>query len=285
MFWDTKQVGWKVIAFFLLADYILVTLAVLVFTTNWLDPLDSATKGLINATLVVNLVMIGLVGAGLFLKPGPLSPSNAGLKLSNLRTGFLLILGFWVLIQLLQATFSLITTGNLALSANWSTLGVTVIVGQVLAQFFGNALYEEVAYRGFLLPQLQLKFSRLKWFTHKPAGPLVVALLASQVLFALRHVAVRLYEGTNGLELVISLGFVTLLGLGFALVYLRTGNIFIVIGVHSLYNYPASLFGGSDPARVILVILTGLLLVAWPALIHHKKAGGRASLTLKPGKI
>jgi membrane protease YdiL (CAAX protease family) len=279
MFANLKQVSWKFLGFVVLADYILVSLAILVFTTSWLDPVERFTKGLVNATLMVNLVIIGLIGFALFVKPGPLRVGDAGLNFSNLKVGLLFTLGLWIIVQLIEAIFSLITTGQLSLTANWATFGATVIIGQVIGQLFGNALYEEVIYRGLVFPQLQLKFSCFKWFSSKPGWSLVAALIASQVLFALRHIAVRLYEGTFGLELLLSLGIVTLLGLFFALVYLRTKNLFVVIGIHSLYNAPAALFAGSDPSRLLIVLLTCLLLLVWPHLWQGQRTKSSKPIT------
>jgi membrane protease YdiL (CAAX protease family) len=269
------------------ADYILVSLAVLVFTTSWLSPIERFTKGLLNATLMVNLVIIGLISIGLFLKPGPLRFCDVGLNFSDLRNGFLFTFTLWVIIQAIEAALSLLTTGRLTLAADWAKYGAAIIIGEVLGQLFGNALYEEVVYRGVLLPQLQLKFLHLKWLSSKPAWSVVAALVVSLILFALRHIAVRLYEGVSGLDLLISLSFVALLGLLFALIYLRTKNLFLAIGIHALYNYPAPIFGDSNSARLILVLLTCLLMLLWPRFKHWSQTiqGKQLQHSFRPGGI
>ena len=57
------------------------------------------------------------------------------------------------------------------------------------------------------------------------------------------------------------------LGLLFALVYVRTGNLFVTIGLHALVNDPVLLVdaGGVVLVPILLVVLT--ILVAWPSLM------------------
>src|SRR5690349_14081936 len=104
MFGNVKQLNWKFFVILLIADYILVSLAVLCFTSSWLSPIERFTKGLLNATLMVNLVVIGLVSIGLFLKPGPLRFCDVGLNFSDLRNGLLFTLTLWVIVQAIEAT-------------------------------------------------------------------------------------------------------------------------------------------------------------------------------------
>lgn len=130
------------------------------------------------------------------------------------------------------------------------------------AQLFGNALYEEVAFRGFLLPQFFRRFRRLG-----PAAAFVLAPLLSQLLFALAHVPNRLWvTGLVPANLPGSLIPLFVLGLYFALVYLLTDNLFAVVGLHSLINVPMLTLvadeGGDLYSLNALVTLSTSLLIA-----------------------
>ena len=93
------------------------------------------------------------------------------------------------------------------------------------------------------------------------------ALFGSQVYFALAHVpaALRAYsEPWTGTTLYLIQ--VLLVGILFAAVYLRTGNLFVVMGLHALINFPGELFVARiDPSFVALVVCCGIL-IAWPYL-------------------
>ena len=89
---------------------------------------------------------------------------------------------------------------------------------------------------------------------------LVLALLVSQGLFALSHVPNRIYLGMKPDE--IALDLLMLLGWGtlYALIYLRTNNLFIVVGIHALGNTPTTLFAtvpalSGDGASVLIYTL------------------------------
>ena len=130
-----------------------------------------------------------------------------------------------------------------------------------------NALIEEAGWRGFLLPQLYLRLST-RMDTRRR---LILAMFGAQVLFALMHIPNRLLDQRLALdELLLSLAFVFVLGVFFAGIYLRTGNLFLAIGVHALFNTPTVLFTPVLPSQVILGALTILVLVAWPRLTIHR---------------
>ena len=70
--------------------------------------------------------------------------------------------------------------------------GATVVTGALIAQLLGNALYEEITFRGFLLPQLYLKLER---WQDRPALRIACAVLLSVAMFALIHIPIRLWTG------------------------------------------------------------------------------------------
>lgn len=76
------------------------------------------------------------------------------------------------------------------INPSWAEVGVGAILGLLVAQLFGNALYEGVLFRAVLLNQLVLKLRDRRW-----GFPL--ALVGSRTIFALLHVPNRLLQGNS----------------------------------------------------------------------------------------
>jgi membrane protease YdiL (CAAX protease family) len=133
------------------------------------------------------------------------------------------------------------------------------MVGLLIAQLFGNALYEEILFRAVLLDQLALKLQ-----DRRVGFPL--ALVGSQTGFALLHVPNRLLQGYTLPGMVEGLGLLFLMGLLFALVYHRTGNLLIAVGVHAVNNAPTMLVATPLSGQSLVTVLLVGLVAAWPVL-------------------
>lgn len=210
-------------------------------------------------TLTANLLGLALLVVGLLFTVGKLKPRDVGLRATDLRSGLLFTAVFFVLLQLVLLVVAQVTRAEAV--GTWTRLGLGTAAYLLLAQLIGNALYEEIAFRGFLLPQLFLHFRKLG----KVAG-WAAALLLSQAVFALMHVPNRLWvTGLAPAELPGALLPLFLVGIYFAALYLLTGNLFAVVGVHALNNMPvlALVDGGGNPADgtyAAVVLSLGLLL-------------------------
>lgn len=77
-------------------------------------------------------------------------------------------------------------------------------------------------------------------------------------------------SGLSGLDLALGLLAPGLLGVVFALVYLRTGNLFIAVGLHALVNAPTLLFAGSSIPAMVMLAMVALVLLIWPRLAAVK---------------
>lgn len=265
MFQDLKPVRWSVIVVYWIADAALVTLAVALFSAKTLRPIAAATNGLINETLIANLaiVLIEIVVVVLWL--GKLKLADIGLIWSKLFQGLIFTFALWVLIAITESIISLQQIGTVRLFPNWNQAG-PALIGAFLAQALGNALREEVGYRGFLLPQLHLKFS-----AHWPGQTrlcLLAALVISQSAFSLMHIPVRL--STAGQITVTELLRLFALGVVFAIIYLRTQNLFLAIGVHTLANAPTAVVVPRADMFVLLLIFTLVLVLVWPLLTRQR---------------
>ena len=251
-----------------LAAYVGLSLLInlVVFRSTWLDPVARATHGWIQPTLVVNAGLIVLLIVGVLGLGGRLSPRRLLGPLRQAVPAILWTCALWGSTQLVGVAVLSIQSG-VTLHPSWSTYGASWVLGGLLAQLAGNALFEEIAYRGFLLPQTHRRLCGIR----RPAVRIFVAVLISQAVFALIHIPNRIYTGLPLASYPMDL--FRLLGLGalFAVIYLRTGNLFLAVGIHALLNRPTSLvdFPSSSTA---LLMLSALLLIAWPWVSRDRGA-------------
>ncbi len=263
-----------------LATYVGLSLLInlVVFRSPWLDPVARSTHGCIQPTLVVNLGLIVLLIGGVLGLGGRLSPRRLFGSLRQVFPAILWTCALWGITQLIGVVV-LSIQGGLTLDSSWDLYGVSWVLGGLLAQLAGNALLEEIAYRGFLLPQTHRRLSAIR----RPALRIFAAVLISQAVFALIHIPNRMYTGLPLASYPMDL--VRLLGLGalFAVIYLRTGNLLLAVGIHALLNRPTSLIDFPSSSTALL-ILTALLLVAWPWVSrrHGRKSTSESFITVPP---
>jgi membrane protease YdiL (CAAX protease family) len=157
--------------------------------------------------------------------------------------------------------------------------GAAILLGTLIGQVVGNALYEEVTYRAFFFPQLYLK---LRGTTSRSWTALITALLISQILFALHHLPNQLFiQGMTLGGVALSLPFLAGYGILMALIYVRTHNIFICVGLHALTDAPTSLFVNALPqmrlgllsnvsASGLFWLSAILFLLLWPLFTRRR---------------
>ena len=254
-----------------LAAYVGLSLLInlVVFRSTWLDPVARATHGWIQPTLVVNAGLIVLLIAGVLGLGGRLSPRRLIGPLKQAVPALLWTCGLWGITQFVGVVVLAIQSG-LMFDPSWNTYGVSWVLGGLLAQLAGNALFEEIAYRGFLLPQAYRRLRAIR----RPALRIFAAVLISQAVFALIHIPNRIYTALPLASYPMDL--LRLLGLGalFAVIYLRTGSLLLAVGIHALLNRPTSLVDFPSSSTVLLV-LTGVLLIVWPWVSRSR--GGRST--------
>lgn len=266
----------RALALFIAAHFALTLIVNLIlFARNVFQPLAAATGGLVTGTLIANLLLIGLLVGGIILRVGQLRPYDVGLIPRNLPVGIAGGVCLWLIAQAIHLMAGVLANGHITLHPAWAHPGT--LLGLLVAQVFGNALFEEIAYRGFLFPQFYLMFERLvayRW------GRFFAALIASQAVFALSHIPNRLYFGIAPGE--IALDLVMLLGWGalYTFIYMRTDNLFLAVAVHALGNAPTTLFA-TAPAldgagasfllyAIVIIALFGLPLAraSWSLRTH-----------------
>lgn len=152
-----------------------------------------------------------------------------------------------------------------------------VVFGGFLGQIFGNALLEEVLFRGFLLVQIYLLLNKVKKVKNNTSR-IVYAMLISQSIFAAIHIPNRIYSGLVGMDFVYDFIVLVILGVIFSLLYVLTKNLFFVIGVHSLMNVQIMFWNSSFTytATLICVLLLTCLLICF----KRKKFRAQKSMDL-----
>jgi membrane protease YdiL (CAAX protease family) len=138
-------------------------------------------------------------------------------------------------------------------------------MGRQFLSALGTATLEEIALRGFLLVQLYLLFNRDNQDEEKGVGWATAITVVIACLVALPRTLPY-----PSLELAaIDLGVVLAGTLFLCWLYLRTRNLFFVIGVHALLLAPSPIVagppgGGAWFQPLVVAILATLLALLWP---------------------
>lgn len=233
-----------------------------------LAPIYKATNGLCNATLVHGVIGVALsVGVVLF-GLGRLRLRDVGIRRDAIFGAVLCTVILWLIIQGITVVAGFIADGAITTHKMWRAEGIPTVLGKFLGQLFGNALYEEIMFRGLLIVQLYFLMERA--LSSRPRWRMAAAIGLSQVVFAVTHIPNRVAQGSYDSVFAVfaDQSMLIFMGLLFAWLYLRTRNLLIAVGIHSLVNYPPMLFAspldqeGWTQGLVVAITVTALLL--WP---------------------
>lgn len=222
---------WQIVCVVVLSATITTAAHVLVFRSATVASIQQQTYGIINSTLIANWILILLVIVITLRISFQFRFSQMGLTFAGLKRAAL-VLTAWVLIaQVFSASVALARSGRLELITDLES--IAAFLGTAIGQIFGNAFYEEVVFRGVLFRQLQLFWQAKQYSSAKST---ICAGLMSSALFSLQHLPNRLffqaYSGALWLELLLLM----VAGLFFVAMYIRTGNLWVVIGIHAMAN-------------------------------------------------
>ncbi len=261
----------------------LVLMALFLLSERFAGPIfmriEEKAQGLITLGFLNYVVLFVVIIGGLFLGIARLQPRELGLHLANLPAALIVTALLWTSLQLLALVLNLLAFGEVRLAPNWlQPGGVSAGVGQLLfGQLLGNAPFEEIAWRGFLLPQCYFKLQALQG---QPQARVALAIVLSQGLFALSHIPVLLSTGVSSFSLLIELLVIMLVGIIPAGGYLRTGNLWPAMGLHALNDAPAVLFAATWLSNSLLGTLAAflcavLLLICGTAFTREDQAEPR----------
>lgn len=233
-----------------------------VLPSGALQAIKQHSAGWLTPSLVANGLMLALVVGVVLCAWGRLSSHALGLRRSELLPAALVLLGGWLLLNVAAALWQLATQGEVSWAAGWRERGYASMLGGLLAQLVGNALYEEILYRAVLLRQLYWRSALSR------RGALVMAVAVSQALFALMHIVTFLVQGDQAWLALGRALSVFCAGCAFAWLYLTTGKLLVVVSVHALVNAPTLLVTdpfGYDNLLLLVVMCTLVRFAVAPA--------------------
>jgi CAAX protease family protein len=255
------ETGWGPLAFVCLMECVSVTVIL------WMPVLA-----------ILALLWIACIGVGVFAL-GRQNVHDLGLSGRNVFLGAAYAAVWWAVV--VGALSGVAYARRLPLQ--WPVFNGNI--GPLVLQLLLFAPPEEIAFRGFLLPQLYLKFR--KTCRHSGAA-LTMAILISQLAFTLMHIPHRMVEHIPPGEIATNLALTGASGILFALVYLRTQNLIAALTVHAVFNvsglYPSAL---SWRMRQLIFVVAALIVADLYARLRRDKvkvamaSGAKAGLSAR----
>ena len=244
-----------------------------VFPGDWVTPLSRATAGLVQPTLVVNAFGLAITLV-IVVRIGRLRLRDLGLRADHLVPGVFGALAYWLALQLVIGAVGLALTGTLAASSVWEDHTPTLTVGALAAQLLGAALDEEVLYRGLLLVQLYLL---LRASALRPTLAMGVAVALSSAYFSLMHVPSLLY---HGYDMAFDLPRLFVAGALYALLYVYSGNLPFVVGVHALGNWNMPLAESGVDSGMVAFLFRMAVVALWSGLVLMRRRNANRAAVL-----
>ena len=158
--------------------------------------------------------------------------------------------------------FAALIGGNVTLSLEWDK----VLNFAVICIFVGG--YEEISFRGFLLPLFLERMKKNRWGAF-------LAIAFSSMIFGAVHI-VNIFAGADPVAVILQIGYAALIGGLTSVVLLKTRNLWCCILLHSLYNFNGGLtdrFGSGEiwvPSQIALTATVAVLVavyVIWQFLL------------------
>lgn len=263
-----REASWITIVLVLLATFGLITV---VFLPANLPRLLALGDGLAALVIFSSIFVVAIGGCAIVF--GGLRPRDVGLRLSKIPEAMAVVVCIWIVIQAAHAVAGLLSPESLQWDAALQRFGVTDRLLWLAVMLLGTALAEETIFRGFFFPQLYLKCSgstrRCFW----------IAAISSGILFGLFHVPRHIVlSDINAIGISVRVLFHALGGLLATVIYLRTRNLWLMIGLHGIENAPTRLVKSPMPSEMLLLLLEIVLLVGWPWLMRRTDQKGLAAI-------
>ena len=198
-----------------------------------------ATGGWILSTLFFGLLGFVIIIIAYLLVLGRLSVSSLGITRKTFPFAAIIVAGTWVAGQILAAIANLLLGHRLT-----AETGGSHSLSALIAQLFGNSLLEETFFRGYMIAALMPYFRKST----------SLVLICSAFAFMLFHIPVHIAQNQPFILFVAQFGVGVLLGW----LYIKTSNLWLCIGLHSLLDSPALLWASVIPEW--LAPLTGIIL-------------------------
>lgn len=232
-------------------------------SSEWLGIVEHATRGVITQTFIFSLGAIAIVVLVIILV-GRIRLEDAGLHRDYLGRGIGVVAMIWGASQVIGVLPRVVANRPVVLDRAFEYGSRWELAGQFLTAL-GTATLEELAFRGFLLVQLYLLVNRGNRDDERGA---LAATIITVVIANLAMLPGILPYPSRDIALA-DQGIFLLGGLFLCWLYLRTRNLFFVIGVHALLLAPASVVagprgGGAWYQPLVIATLATLWALMWP---------------------
>lgn len=262
-----REASWATIVLVLITTFGLITS---VFLPAIITRLIALGEGLANLVIFSGIFVVAIGGCAIVF--GGLRPRDVGLRLVKLPEAMAVVACVWIVIQAAHAVAGLVSHQSLQWDDAWQRFGVTDRLLWLALMLFGPALTEETIFRGFFFPQLYLKCSGSR------RTRFLVAASAAAILFGLFHVPRHIVlSDMNAIGISARVLAHALGGLLATAIYLRTRNLWLMIGLHGIENAPTRLVASPLPSELLL-LLELVLLVTWPWLTRRPEQRGMAAI-------
>jgi len=224
--------------------------------------IQDSTQGLIHRALLLNIPLTLMTVAGILIWYEKLRLQDIGIVFGKLPLAMVFGVFAWIIIQGTESIVGVLIKGRTGIIPDWQQNSLANL-GLLIGHFFGTALWEEIAFRGFLLKQC---FLRLSGRTGNKALVTVSSILVSQLVFMLFHIPWKLMNFESYPMMFGELAGVLLTGIIYAILYLRTDNLFLVVVFHALGNAPTPLMIPVLGTNNILLLFMILIMAFWPLI-------------------
>jgi membrane protease YdiL (CAAX protease family) len=258
-----KMARGSTIGLFLALSALVLGAYLAVYWISFVQMGHHSIEGSVCRTLILNTLLILGPIVGVLLWYEKLSLQDIGIAWRKLPFAMLLWVGIWLLIQAIELVAGLLLRGNAEIDPAWGGGGLAIIA-LLVGHLLGTALYEEMAFRGFLLRQCFVSLDR--WMKNRQVLSTALAILVSQLAFTLLHAPWKLLTQDWSMTMVGELSGVLLTGIIYSLLYLRTDNLFLVMGVHALGNAPTSLITPTIGTPSLLLLFIVVIWILWPRM-------------------
>ena len=225
--------------------------------------LESATNGLVSSRFLITLLALGLALA-IILLIGRIRLDDLGLDPDYLGRGIGIVVMIWAAAQVIGVIPRVVANRPVALDPVFEHGSRWDLAGGLIAGL-STASLEEIVFRGFLLIQLYLLLSRGRDKSGPALTTATVIVLAVTSLVSLPTLLP--YASTRAV--IESQAVLLATGLFLTWLFVRTRNIFFVIGVHALLLAPTPIVagphrGGAWYHSMVIALLATIWALLWP---------------------
>ena len=263
VFKDVKEAPMLLLLVILLADIAFNWLYINFYREAFSVP-GIYTRNVVEPLFILSAFKLGFIVVGLAYWIGRFRHYHLGISKKNFYFALLTAFFLWSIMQLVQIIDGLVTQGRIGYLNTVDGVSTVLVIASFLLLAAGKAFFDEVTYRGILLPQLHLKLQHLLKLPDRVV--LGIALLVSQIVYVIIQIPLISLVHANQIGSTVTITSLFFMSILNSLVYLRTKNLYIPIAIHTLWFIPLFVITPTIPHTLILGLSVILFIALWPML-------------------